>query len=75
MIKLIKGDCLVEMQNIPDKSIDAIICDLPFGTTACKWDTIIPFEPLWAHYKRIIKDNGGNSVIWFATVYKCACNE
>jgi len=58
MIKLIKGDCLVEMQNIPDKSIDAIICDLPYGTTACKWDTIIPFEPLWAQYKRIIKDNG-----------------
>ena len=52
------GDCLVEMQNIPDKSIDAIICDLPYGTTACKWDTIIPFEPLWAQYKRIIKDNG-----------------
>jgi site-specific DNA-methyltransferase (adenine-specific) len=58
MIKLIHGDCLVEMQKIPDKSIDAIICDLPYGTTACKWDTIIPFEPLWAQYKRIIKDNG-----------------
>ena len=58
MIQLIKGDCLVEMQNIPDKSIDAIICDLPYGTTACKWDAIIPFEPLWAQYKRIIKDNG-----------------
>ncbi len=58
MIKLTKGDCLVEMQNIPDKSIDAIICDLPYGTTACKWDTVIPFEPLWAQYKRIIKDNG-----------------
>ena len=58
MINLIKGDCLVEMQNIPDKSVDAIICDLPYGTTACKWDTIIPFEPLWVQYKRIIKDNG-----------------
>jgi len=58
MIKLIKGDCLVEMQNIPDKSIDAIICDLPYGTTACKWDTIIPFEPLWEQYRRIIKDKG-----------------
>lgn len=58
MIKLIKGDCLVEMQNIADKSIDCIICDLPYGTTACKWDTVIPFEPLWAQYKRIIKDNG-----------------
>ena len=58
MIQLIKGDCLVEMQNIPDKSIDAIICDLPYGTTQCKWDTIIPFDKLWAQYKRIIKDNG-----------------
>jgi site-specific DNA-methyltransferase (adenine-specific) len=58
MIQLIKGDCLIEMQNIPDKSIDAIICDLPYGTTACKWDTVIPFEPLWVQYKRIIKDNG-----------------
>ena len=58
MINLVKGDCLVEMQNIPDKSVDAIICDLPYGTTACKWDTIIPFEPLWVQYKRIIKDNG-----------------
>ena len=58
MIQLIKGDCLVEMKNIPDKSIDCIICDLPYGTTACKWDNVIPFEPLWAQYKRIIKDNG-----------------
>ena len=58
MIQLIKGDCLVEMQNIPDKSIDAIICDLPYGTTACKWDIILPFDKLWAQYKRIIKDNG-----------------
>jgi site-specific DNA-methyltransferase (adenine-specific) len=43
---------------IPDKSIDMILCDLPYGTTACKWDTIIPFEPLWAQYERLIKDNG-----------------
>jgi len=57
-IKLIKGDCLIEMQNIPDKSIDAIICDLPYGTTQCKWDTIIPFDKLWEQYNRIIKDNG-----------------
>ena len=58
MNKIIQGDCLIEMQNIPDKSIDMILCDLPYGTTACKWDTIIPFEPLWEQYKRIIKDNG-----------------
>ena len=46
------------MQNIPDKSVDMILCDLPYGTTACKWDNIIPFEPLWEQYNRIIKDNG-----------------
>ncbi len=52
------GDCLELMQNIPAKSVDMILCDLPYGTTACKWDTVIPFEPLWTQYKRIIKDNG-----------------
>jgi len=57
-IELIQGDCLEVMKDIPDKSIDMILCDLPYGTTACKWDTIIPFEPLWEQYKRIIKDNG-----------------
>jgi len=56
--KVILGDCLEVMKDIPDKSIDMILCDLPYGTTACKWDTIIPFEPLWEQYKRIIKDNG-----------------
>jgi site-specific DNA-methyltransferase (adenine-specific) len=57
-MELIQGDCLEKMKDIPDKSIDMILCDLPYGTTACKWDTIIPFEPLWEQYKRIIKDNG-----------------
>jgi site-specific DNA-methyltransferase (adenine-specific) len=52
------GDCLQLMKYIDDKSIDMILCDLPYGTTACKWDTIIPFEPLWEQYKRIIKDSG-----------------
>ena len=52
------GDCLEVMQSIPDKSVDMVLCDLPYGTTACKWDTIIPFEPLWKEYKRVIKDNG-----------------
>jgi site-specific DNA-methyltransferase (adenine-specific) len=56
--KVIQGDCLEVMKDIPDKSVDMILADLPYGTTACKWDTIIPFEPLWEHYKRIIKDNG-----------------
>jgi len=55
---LFQGDCLDIMPLIPDKSIDMILADLPYGTTACKWDTIIPFEPLWKQYKRIIKDNG-----------------
>lgn len=53
-----QGDCLELMKNIPDKSIDMILCDLPYGTTACKWDNVIPFDPLWQQYKRIIKDNG-----------------
>lgn len=52
-----KGDCLELMQSIPDNSVDMILCDLPYGTTACKWDSIIPFEPLWEQYKRIAKDN------------------
>jgi site-specific DNA-methyltransferase (adenine-specific) len=56
--KIIQGDCLEVMKEIDDKSIDMILADLPYGTTACKWDTIIPFEPLWEQYKRIIKDNG-----------------
>jgi site-specific DNA-methyltransferase (adenine-specific) len=58
MNEVILGDCLEEMPKIADKSVDMILCDLPYGTTACKWDTIIPFEPLWEQYKRIIKDNG-----------------
>ena len=57
-IQLLNGDCLELMKDIEDKSIDMILCDLPYGTTACKWDSVIPFEPLWKQYKRIIKDNG-----------------
>ncbi len=53
-----QGDCLELMQQINDKSVDMILCDLPYGTTACKWDVVIPFEPLWEQYNRIIKDNG-----------------
>jgi len=55
---LYNGDCLIEMGKIEDGSVDMILCDLPYGTTACKWDSVIPFEPLWKHYERIIKDNG-----------------
>jgi DNA modification methylase len=57
-IQLFEGDCLDLMGNIPDGSIDMIAADLPYGTTACKWDTVIPFAPLWAQYKRIIKPRG-----------------
>ena len=56
--KIYNEDCLVGMKAIPDKSIDAIICDLPYGTTACKWDVVIPFDRLWEQYRRIVKDNG-----------------
>jgi site-specific DNA-methyltransferase (adenine-specific) len=57
-IDLKQGDCLELMKNIPDKSVDMVLCDLPYGITACKWDSVIPFDDLWAAYKRIIKDNG-----------------
>ena len=56
--KIYNEDCLEGMKRIPDKSVDMILCDLPYGTTACKWDTIIPFEPLWEQYERVIKDSG-----------------
>jgi len=56
--QIIEGDCLEVMKELPDKSVDMILCDLPYGTTACKWDTIIPIEPLWEQYKRLIKPNG-----------------
>ena len=58
MIDLRQGDCLEVMKDIPDKGVDMILCDLPYGTTACKWDIVIPFDKLWEQYNRIIKDNG-----------------
>ena len=58
MIKLIKGDCLDKMIDIEPQSIDAIITDPPYGTTACKWDSVIPFDEMWQHLNRIIKPNG-----------------
>jgi site-specific DNA-methyltransferase (adenine-specific) len=58
MKRLINGDCLIEMQHIASKSIDMILCDLPYGTTNCKWDIVIPFDKLWQQYERVIKDNG-----------------
>lgn len=56
--KLNQGDCLEVMKSIPDSSIDMILCDLPYGTTACAWDIIIPFNKLWNIYHKIIKPNG-----------------
>ena len=56
--KLMQGDCLELMKGIPDGSIDMILCDLPYEQTHNDWDEIIPFNPLWKHYKRIIKNNG-----------------
>ena len=56
--KIINGDCLEVMKDIEDKSIDMILCDLPYGTTACKWDTVIPFNEMWQNLNRIIKPNG-----------------
>ncbi len=55
--EILLGDCLELMKDIPNGSIDMILCDLPYGTTACKWDTIIPFDKLWEQYERIIKPN------------------
>ena len=55
--QIICGDCLEVMKEIPDKAVDMILCDLPYGITACEWDTVIPFEPLWEQYERVIKDN------------------
>lgn len=63
--KIYNEDCLEGMKRIPDNSIDCIICDLPYGTTSCKWDKIIPFEKLWEQYNRIIKKN--RAIILFAS--------
>ena len=56
--KIIQGDCLEIMKQIPDGSVDMVLTDPPYGTTACKWDSVIPFEPMWEQLKRIIKPNG-----------------
>ena len=57
-MKLFHGDCLELMKDIPDNLIDLCLTDPPYGTTACKWDSVIPFEPMWLELKRIVKDNG-----------------
>ena len=67
--KIYNEDCLIGMRDIPDKSIDAVICDLPYmvlnrSNPHAQWDNIIPFEPLWEQYERVIKDNG--AIVLFA---------
>ena len=57
-VLLYKGDCLEEMKKIPDGSVDLVLADPPYGTTACKWDSVIPFEPMWEQLHRVIKGNG-----------------
>lgn len=64
MIKLLQGNCLELMKDIPDGSVDMILCDLPYGITKCKWDSVIPFDVLWEQYNRVIKDNG--AIVLFA---------
>ena len=63
--KIYNEDCLEGMSRVPDKSIDMILTDLPYGSTQCKWDVVIPFEELWEQYNRVIKDNG--AIVLFGT--------
>lgn len=62
---LMQGDCLERMREIPDGSVNMILCDLPYGTTSVSWDTVIPFEPLWEHYKRVTKK--GSPIVLFGS--------
>ena len=64
-VKLCHGDCLIEMDKIPDKSVDLILTDPPYGTTACKWDSVIPFEKMWKELNRVIKD--GAAIVLFGS--------
>ena len=68
MIQLYKGDCLEEMKKIETGSVDMVLTDPPYGTTACKWDSVIPFEPMWEQLNRVIKPNG--AIVLFGSVAK-----
>ncbi len=75
-ITLWQGDCLELMQDIPDSSIDMILCDLPYGTTACKWDVVVPLPQLWEQYKRVIKDKGAIVLFGqepFSSIVRTSC--
>ena len=65
MFELMKGDCLELMKRIPDGSVDMVLCDLPYGTTACKWDSVIPFDLLWSEYSRITRP--GSAIVLTAS--------
>lgn len=69
MVTLYQGDCLDLMKNIPDKSVDMVLCDLPFGTTMNKWDKKIDLQVLFAEYQKLVKIGGGNSTIFSTTFY------
>ena len=58
LMKLMQGDCLTLMKELEDNSVDLICCDLPYGTTACKWDKMIPLDALWEQYERILTETG-----------------
>ena len=73
-IELLHGDCLDLMKNIADNSVDMVLCDPPYGTTANKWDSIIPFDKMWKQLNRIIK-RGGYLLVWFRAIFKCFKNE
>ena len=70
-IELFLGDCLEEMKKIPNNSVDLVICDLPYGTTKCSWDVVIPFEPLWEQYHRIAKDEHTPFVLFGTMPFIC----
>ena len=71
MAQIIRGDCLEVMKGIASGSVDMILCDLPYGTTQCKWDSVIPFNELWIQYERIIKTGGGYRINGFSAIHKC----
>lgn len=74
-VKLYHGDCLIEMNKIVDKSVDLILTDPPYGTTACKWDSVIPFDKMWEQLNRIIKDNGTIALFGsepFSSLLRCS---
>ena len=74
-IHLVLGDCLERMKEIESGTVDMILCDLPYGTTCCSWDAVIPFEPLWAEYERVIKANGAIALFCaqpFTSILACS---